>query len=519
MFLAHVWVVVASSIAISAVIFGVWSRYTRSLWGKDFWVAFPMIGRMSHWKKMTEGTGIFDPSSRLPEDARYTDRVLVVPAEKALYDYYRDGLSDVGSEEFSRAREFLKLSGQNGRKPMSRWIWVILAMLTIAEALGTGLLLAPLMSKDITPNLAILVGSVVALAIAAIALIITHGAGEDLFRNGLLNKVRTSFRQNGVFLKKGGARADATVGTIGPEDAQSTDKDLDPVARLASRIGATTMSSMNLKLWRLILSVVFIIVFGVGTTAYRHYLFNRQQGSAASGVSAASASPDYKSLFNPKNGSGSPASGGMPLPDAVASAAKQSQTQAKDVIALDTSRANDAGITILALIYVFTQLIGILTGYKYSFFDSDAEKAYNNTHGELSYEGYLRKVVRPVAQRAQMRLGQLRSKLSQINPRYRNNMNPFDFMEAYKDGFSTHSETQEDLAGAGQQEPEWAVKIAASIMALDKSERSSAMQKAIESHNLHTPKQQATLLKAISLAKAARKPSIDLNLFSALEDD
>ena len=102
----------------------------------------------------------------------------------------------------------------------------------------------------------------------------------------------------------------------------------------------------------------------------------------------------------------------------------------------DSSLPNDAGIMILALIYVFTQLLGLLTGYKYSFFNQDGEKAYCKTLGQLGYDDFLRVAVRPVAQRAQMRLGQLRAKLSSANPGYGDRMKPFDFMTAYHESLA-----------------------------------------------------------------------------------
>ena len=95
--------------------------------------------------------------------------------------------------------------------------------------------------------------------------------------------------------------------------------------------------------------------------------------------------------------------------------------------------ANDAGILILALIYVFTQFLGLLTGYKYSFFNEEGVNAYHKTLGQLGYDDFERVAVRPVAQRAQMRLGQLRSKLSSANPGYGDHMQPFDFLAAYRE--------------------------------------------------------------------------------------
>ncbi len=430
MILEHLWTTVISLIALLGLVFLIWSKYTRSLLGKDFWVVMPFAGKMASWKNMTEGTG--DYKQEVPHDAGYVARTLSVPAEVELFNYYEDGLEKTTRESFINAREYLKISGQNGRRPMSPLLWAILGVLTVAEALGTGLLLAPLLSADITPTLAMLAGTAIALVIAIVAVRFTHAAGEDMFANTLLSKVRNSFKQNKGFRRSDGSKYGDFVKAVGPEDDQTMDVDLEPAARLGARIGATSMSSMHPRRMNIVLAIVFIVLFAVGTTAYRHYMFDRELDRAASAPAAPTEgnSQDFQNMFA-QGGNATPA-----LPDAVADAAKKSTQHANEAVDLDSSMANNAGIMILALIYVFTQLLGLLTGYKYSFFNEDGEKAYRKTLGQLGYDDFLRVAVRPVAQRAQMRLGQLRAKLSSANPGYGDRMKPFDFMMAYHESLA-----------------------------------------------------------------------------------
>lgn len=477
MILEHTWTTVVSIIALLGVIFLTWSKYTRSLLGKDFWVVMPFVGKMATWKNMTEGTG--DYAVDVAHDAGYVARTLTVPAEVELFNYYEDGLEKTGREAFLNAREYLKISGQNGRKPMSSALWAILGVLTVAEAIGTGLLLAPLLSKDITPAYAMAAGSAIAFVIAIVAVHFTHAAGEDMFANTLLSKVRNSFKQNKGFRRGDGTKYGDFVKSVGPEDDQGADVDLEPAARLGARIGATSMSSMQPRRMNIILAVAFIVLFAVGTTAYRHYMFNHEQDLAASAPVAAAdgASTNFQNMF---------AQGGntaQPLPDDVADAASKSRQHAQEAVNQDSSMANDAGIMILALIYVFTQLLGLLTGYKYSFFNEDGEKAYRKTLGQLGYDDFLRVAVRPVAQRAQMRLGQLRAKLSSANPGYGDRMKPFDFMMAY------HESLAEDERKAG-------------------AARASAVQRATG----HMPAAPLTEAQPVRVAQTAHTPETTVAL-------
>ena len=368
LFLQHIWITTAAITLLLAIIFLIWSKYTKTLLGKDFWVMLPVVGRMAEWKKMTEGTG--DYASRLPTDAGYVERTLTVPAERALYDYYDDCLEKTGRNDFLNAREYLKISGQNGRKPMSLFLWGILGALTVAEAFGTGLLLAPVLSSDITPRLALIAGTVIALVIAIVALLMTHGAGEDWVANTLLAKVRNSFKQNKGFRRSDGSKSSDFVQTVGPENEQGMDSNLEPDGRLAARIGATSIVSMQPRRMRIIAAAAFIVLFAIGTTAYRHYIFVTQQDCNATTPSGQgdSGSQNFSHLFGQNGGTAT-----LRLPTPVARDAQNATQRAHRAICRDHSYAEDAAIMILALIYVFTQLLGFLTGVKYSFFNKDAE--------------------------------------------------------------------------------------------------------------------------------------------------
>ncbi len=434
--LEHLWLTTTSAILLLTVIFLVWARYTTSLLGKDFWVAVPFLGKMAEWKKMTEGTG--NDVADIPADAGYVESRLTVPAERALYDYYDDCLEKIDRANFVKARKYLKLSEQSGRKPMSVLLWLILGALTVAEALGTGLLLAPLLSTDITPELAFVAGMIIALVIATVALIITHGGGEDVFANKLLAKVRKNYRA-----KKGFRRIDGSVKesveAIRMDDDQDKDADLESYGRLAARIGATDLASMEPRRMRIITAVAFIVLFGTAITVYRHYALMKQLDLRHSGIGG-HVYPNLSQLFaHPhrvrrviphRNRLCS-------LPMAVCNAVHKSIKRTKVTVQNDISAEINSGVILLGLIYFFTQFLGFLTGMKYSFFDDEGKQAYLKTHGLAEYDDLLRQVIRPVTQRAQMRLGQLRSKLVRSNPTYGNHMRRFDFMEAYLQSLNT----------------------------------------------------------------------------------
>lgn len=394
----HIWIATASIIALLAIIFMVWSRYTNSLWGKDFWVTLPIVGRMSGWKSVAAGAA--DHDLRVSAGAGYVERTLVMPAERALYDYYDDCMEKTSRAAFINAREYLKISGQSGRKPMSALLWIILGAWTLAGAFGIAPLLAPLLSTNVTPELALISAAATAFVTAIVALLIGRGAGEDWFANTLLAKARNGLEQSQGIRRSDDNKAGDFVREVGPQDDQERDANLEPNGRLAARIGATSMASMKPRRLRIIAAVVLILVLAINVAAYGHYAFRHANGAFDQGSSAAS----------------------------------------------------NAGIMILTLIYVFTPLFGFLTGAKYSFFDRNAQLAYQRTHGQLGYDDFLRVAIRPVAQRAQMRLGQLRAKLLSAHPGYGDHMKSFDFMQAYHESLAEYERTAQRAPAAGQTE-------------------------------------------------------------------
>ncbi|MFZ5578436.1 MAG: hypothetical protein ACOY4Y_10125 [Pseudomonadota bacterium] len=362
---------------------------------------------------------------------------------------------------------------------------------------------------------------------------------------------KTFDEQSGFFDRQGQRLRD--LDPVSPEKDQAIDASNSSIARLAARIGATNRSAMSNRYLRMVFAVIFIVVFGLGTTAYRHYMFDKEQDSANSGLdTGAAAAPNYQSMFS-DSGSNGASTGNLPLPRAVASAAQQSQQQARQAIQSDSSKANDAGIIILALIYVFTQVIGILTGFKYSFFNGDAEDAYRGTHGKMSYGDYRSDVLEPVAQRAENRMEQLRSELAKKNPRFRDNVRRFSFIEAITQQVAAQtvtvsaasaiqvaatpvqpvavvpspqadaappiipSATSQSAADASTPELDYHA-LAQSILSHDGEGRRTALAQVVATYGINLTGQ-GKLKQAIAEIKARRnQPAIDADLLSALDD-
>src|ERR1700688_5196430 len=177
-FAAHLLWTLPSLILLLIVTFMTWKRYTDTLWWTDFWVAFPIIGKMTSWKKETHGIENID-------SWRYSG---MPPVEEQLCSTYVDKIPKVDPVVFNNATIYLKLTHQNERSPTSPLIWLALIVLTVAEAAGTGLLIAPFVASEITGNQMVWIGYVIALVMALGLLGLTHYAGKEVNKRSAIKK-------------------------------------------------------------------------------------------------------------------------------------------------------------------------------------------------------------------------------------------------------------------------------------------------------------------------------------------
>jgi uncharacterized membrane protein (DUF485 family) len=430
-----------TAVVLLSIIFLVWSNYTTSLLGKDFWVWLPFFGKMAKWSRGDERTGENDDSPGT-----------MIPVEKALYDYYKNGVPETSSKSFDRYRKYLVVAKQSDRRPMSIWMWAILFGLTVAEAFGTGALIAPLVSREVTPDGALFIGAALAFVLAVVTLLFTHSAGHDLYHNSLVSHIAANFRQRGGFVVGGQDKPADAINIISPDMDQDKDEFNAPLTRLAARLGIITLGDARKKYMNIVAATTLILLAFVLSTWYRHDELNKHLDSEAVGMSAPSSAaggaPSFQNMFaSPSTTGGAGVGGGPSLPAAVAQATQQSQQKATGAIIGDKKSANDVGVILLGVIYLFTQFLGVVTGYKYGFFGENAEHAYKETRGYPSYDTFLGHVVKPVSQRATMRMTTLRSNLSKINPSYR--PSTFNFMQMYISDARPHQETI-DLSGLSE---------------------------------------------------------------------
>ena len=396
----------------------------------DFLYAFPIplfgpIGKLKQLK--TDTRGIHENTWR-NASAGMPD-----PELRLCNDYYAAFGENISSKPvFENAYEYLVHSYQADTRPMALWQHALLIALTLAEAAGTGFLLAPWVSQEMSAAQIGYVGWIIAFAFAFGMLILTHFAGHSykkaaLFKSvvgetdpGALNHVRpisVSMAQDVDAVEKPEVRFVARV-SKGPKDHGS----LWPTIATVVVLGAA-------------LAFIFYIRWEAIKESATHHVVKMEQN----GVTSSSSNP-FASM---NSGSSSP------LPPAI----QQAQQQARNRVAKELGREQEGqgfgAAALLSFIYIMTQSAGFLFSYQHAFL-GDGEKAHELTRDETHYETYVRAIASPYLNRAESRLAELRQYLGERIPDYAKNPSRASFMDFYKQR-QTEKLRQEDMAGLIQQ--------------------------------------------------------------------
>lgn len=410
-YMDHLLISVPITLITMLVGFMMWMKYNHTLWWTDFWVMFPIFGKMKKWSETTGD--LTSPGSwgeyKMPQ------------AESQLCAEYLDQGKNpaAGKVDFERAREYLKITHQMDITPTSGFMWLVLILLTIAEAAGTGLLIAPFVATEITGNEMIWIGYVLALVMAAGLLGLTHYAGSQTHKfstiRNHIGKVNKSHEH--LITKPVNCGDDQSVDDYKPD----AEKDAAQIAktRFANRVleGAHDRGTL---VWVFVVLIVLACLLG-GITWMRIEGLRIQMTNETT-QQAQSGSGNNGSIFAGMNIPGLGKS--VKTPESVNKDAQQAHNKATGELSHEKFMQGVAGAVVLALIYLITQGLGFLTSLRHSFVGSGL-KAYRLTRGESSYSSYHTKYVEPVITCAQKRLLDLRARLSE-NAGYRKNPSQMD---------------------------------------------------------------------------------------------
>jgi hypothetical protein len=341
-----------------------------SYWLMNWWYALPFVGRLA----------------RLSGDLTRSNRPGWLKAEQTLCADYRKHVMPLSCASFANYHAFLKKAHDHGRRPLPMWMWLFLGVLIVAEGLGFSYLLGAQMALEGSENVRTTLMMAIVLVISGILLWVTHAAGHQLYRTGLL---RTCFKQ----WKASGSEKPLSVYPISLSEDQDIDNGDPEYSQCVSRVKARPVDRGN-YVW-VYIAVILIGSIAVGSTWLR---FSHFAATRVASTVNATADP-----FAEQNDS---------LPGVVSAPQEAADAKAeRDAASASKSEATAAFVT-LGFIFAITQIVGIGAGYGYGFGAKESYKAWRQTRGHSDYNDYALPFEHRV-QTAEARLQQLQQRLGE----------------------------------------------------------------------------------------------------------
>lgn len=344
-------------------------------WWTCTWYDFPLIGKTAKLSKDTksmENNGWFSSESSLCSDFH------------AFYDKF-----DKDAEHYDRCKSYLSKVDELGRRPFPLIMWIVIFVLVIIEALGFAYVLAGFTIPGASESVQQYGAFGIAVMISIILVGFTHWTGYEIYKNTLIKKIRVYF-SNDRRDDKPNLERNASI-TLETNELDNTDKNY---LQILNRVDANATVTAS---WIVtIITAIFIVVIAIGATYVRGQVLEKQLNEEISNVQTNVYSTYPSDLGN-------------------------SQANA-DNKALTEQQTNDrkggwATFIILAVLFVFIQLLGILFGFKWGFVGKESLIAYEDSHAfrtKQDFINYFKQEKENIAKVAQQKLQLLQQRMYQI---------------------------------------------------------------------------------------------------------
>ncbi len=371
-------IIVGALLTVFLTAVALWKWWDRvSFWWLRVMVHLPVIGKIA----------------RLSRNLDYDRRTGWFQSEQeicaAFLPYYESARPD--SRYFDDCLSYLRKVQELGRNPLSLWGWLLLAVLVFLEALGFSYVLAGYTIPGASEALQEKGALAIAFLIATIMVFFTHWAGHELHHNTLVKKVRTWYTTGGE------TRHPMVPNTRVSLDNEHVDDDEPAWRQLLNRLPANASVTPGYKVTGLTLFLILFIA--VGATYVRGQVLETtliEQHNPENAV-------DYPGPYD-----------GIGVPPEIRRDQEKVDAEIKEETEESERKGGWATFIILAIVFVFLQIIGILTGMKTGFAGKESAKAHRVIghfgNGDEFVAFHERKRNR-VARLAQMSLGKLQGRM------------------------------------------------------------------------------------------------------------
>ena len=377
--LYRVWVLaVISTIVLILLVIKFWDKI--KFWWLCSWMSFPLIGGIAKLSK-----------SKTIKDKWYdSERVLCSKFYRYYISFDKDG------KMYDNSVSYLNKIDEIGRKPLPIFMLIVIFALVILEALGFAYVLAGYTIPGASESLQQKGALGIAFIISIILVMLTHFSGDEMYKNSLAKKVREFFVVEKNDYKN---NTDSSLKLIPNSKVNLQENHLDDneprCLQILNRLKHT--NAQVTRTWYItIVTVTLITLIAIGATYVRGQVLEKQLNQEISNV--------VTNVY-----------------ESVPSELAEIQTEADNKALQEQQEADRKGgwatFIVLAVLFVFIQILGIIIGFKWGFAGKQSKEAYLYSHGFASrdeFESFYNLKKDRIASIANEKLSILQSKMSNL---------------------------------------------------------------------------------------------------------
>ncbi len=312
---------------------------------------------------------------------------------------------DKSPQFYDICKNYLAKADELGRKELGTLGWLVISGMVFIEAMGFSYVLSGFTIPGASEALKQQGAIGIALLISGLLVFLTHWCGHELHHNSLIKKVRIWWSQSDT---KDQMRPNQKV-TL---EKDSVD-DADPEWRnLLSRIKAN--ANVKPGYFVTVVTIIAVLCIGAGATYVRIQVLNAEligEHDSAQHDGALSSAAAGSSVLYAAEATGYP-------PELVASQEAINGTSEEQIMDANL-KGGMTTFMVLAVVFIFLQIVGVLLGFKTGFAGKESAVAHKFSHKFKNREEftiYHERKRNVVAQIAQRNLTKLQAKMSEKLP-------------------------------------------------------------------------------------------------------
>ncbi|QLG89372.1 hypothetical protein HQ393_14585 [Chitinibacter bivalviorum] len=374
---AAAWSIVSVLLAGIAIML-LWEKL--KWWWHNTWYSFPVIGKLAS----------------LSGDINKSSEPGWFKGERTLCRDYKKFIRIQDEHDFNEKIAYLTKAGDLGRSETPKWIWLLTISMVVVEALGFSYVLAGFTIPGASESTQQYGAIGIAFLLSVILVAFTHLSGHELFVSSKIKQARNEWENDDPEKNR------LYTGDIALAKPQNSDDHLPAYTQLCNRVGHTPNYKITLA------TAIVVTVVAIGATYVRGKVLDEQLLMEKAGRNeqvslSVNLGNDALDLSVKQN-------------DQLPAADVAEQNKAEQKVDAESNSNKQAGgwgtFIVLAFIFVFLQLLGVIFGYRWDFAGKQSKAAFRAIgNGRYSSYADVREHYQEIADTAQAKLENLQQKM------------------------------------------------------------------------------------------------------------